>query len=547
MKKCWVSLCLFNILFLPTLSWACHPVLKCVEIKPEGNTAYFAFEGGESSLAIGIKNKFVGALGCSASGQNCGQGTRFDNNGPNESDKFGPDSIVAGQSILPVSFISSVTWTLSSRSATATTLSKSCASLTPTPSATPTRTATFTATRTSTPTATRTATRTPTRTATATATRTVTFTPTSRATATPTRSAIPTFTTTPRATASPTVTETQQSTATFTPSPIATSTATETATSIATATATHTVTSSPTSTMTPSPSPTETSTAIPTETFTAVPTATETIQSTATFTPSPIATSTATETATPTATFTAAHTVTSSPTSTATPSPSPTEISTTAPTATPIATATVLSTVTPQATETPQATPTASETPILTPEPTETPGLGTLDCMGVPGGISVIDCCGVCGGDGTSCPQLCQQIDNKPTKKKISVTVNRITQDTLKRISRELECNRKSSDARQRRIEVSELRKQVKYLLIGIEDTIKLCDTPFCTKSSYKELNAEVLSKLYRMVTLNKVTQRQGIKACCRGASCSGGKVKGPNWRVNFTSAVDRLPEVRCD
>jgi hypothetical protein len=230
-----------------------------------------------------------------------------------------------------------------------------------------------------------------------------------------------------------------------------------------------------------------------------------------------------------------------------TPSPNPTGISTTAPTATPIATATVLSTVTPQATETPQSTPTASETPVLTPEPTEIPGLGTLDCMGVPGGISVVDCCGVCGGDGTSCPQLCQQIDNKPTKKKISLTVNRITQDTLKRISRELECNRKSADARQRRIEVSELRKQVKYLLIGIEDTIKLCDTPFCTKSSYKELNTEVLNKLYRMVTLNKVTQRQGMKACCRGARCSDGKAKGPNWRVNFTNAVDQLPEVRCD
>ena len=121
MKKCWVYLCLFIIFYFPALCWACHPVLKCVEIKPTGNTAFFAFEGGESYIAIGSRNKFVGASGCTSSGQNCGQGTRFDSNGPNEFDKFGPDSVVSGQSLLPVTFVTSVTWTLSGGSSTATT------------------------------------------------------------------------------------------------------------------------------------------------------------------------------------------------------------------------------------------------------------------------------------------------------------------------------------------------------------------------------------------------------------------------------------------
>lgn len=484
--KWYARLSLFA-LFAPSTAWACHPVLRCVEIKESGNIAYFAFEGGESSIAIGTKNKFTGAIGCASAGKDCGQGTHFDNNGAYEADKFGVDSVVAGQTLLPVSFTASVTWVLSNSSASATTSSTRCS--TPTPTRTATRTATHTVTST------------PTQTATPTVTRTHTSTPTATRTATPTS----TFTFTPQPTATHTVTATR----TATPSATATRTSTPTETS----TPTHTPTFQPTSTNTPLP--TATNTATPTFTFTPQPTATPTNTATRTMTATP------TRTSTPTATSTSPHTPTAQPTLTHTPEPTATG------TATPIVSPT--------------------HTPQLSPTPIGTPNIEIFDCNGVLGGTAVYDCCGVCGGDGTSCPQLCQEIDNKGVKTKIRTAVKKITADTLKRIGRELQCNRKSRSAKLRRVETTELRRQITYMLEGIDDQIKLCDTPFCSKSSYKELNAEIQTSLQRMVSLNKVSQRQGIKACCQGARCAGGKVKDVNWRNTFSRAVDDLPETRCD
>lgn len=483
----WLAPLFVITLLVPSTSWACHPVLRCVEIKESGNTAYFAFEGGESTIAIGTKNKFSGALGCASSGKDCGQGTHFDNNAGNEADKFGSDSIVAGQTLLPVSFTTSVTWTLNNTSVSATTSSTRC----PTPTSTPTPSPTRTSTPTVTPT--------PTRTATATATATATYTSTHTAT--------PTFTFTPQ----PTATHTVTSTHTATPSP----TVTRTSTPTVTATATSTPTLTATSTNTPAPTATSTATSTPTFTYTPQPTATHTVTATRTATATATSTPTHTQTATPT------HTPTVEPTSTSTPTPTATS------------------------TETPVITPT--QTPAQTPTPQTTPDIEIFDCNGVLGGTAVYDCCGVCGGDGTSCPQLCQEIDNQNVKKKIRIAVKKISNDTIKRIGRELQCDRKSRGAKQRRQEATELRRQLTYMLEGIEDHIKLCDTPFCSKSSYKELNAEIETTLQRMVSLNKVSQRQGIKACCHGSRCNSGTAKDVNWRTTFSRAVDDLPETRCD
>lgn len=176
-----------------------------------------------------------------------------------------------------------------------------------------------------------------------------------------------------------------------------------------------------------------------------------------------------------------------------------------------------------------------------------TPEIVISDCNGIPGGKSVIDCCGVCGGDGTSCPELCQEIDNAAVKKKIRSEAKRVIDDTLRRISRELQCQRKSKAAKRRKIETLEMKRQIRFLVSGIEDHVKLCSTSFCLKSSYAELNSEIESTLQKIVTVNKLSQRQAKKACCRNGVCAGSGVSGPNRRAAFSTLVSELPEQRCD
>lgn len=404
MKYLVLALCAACLVY-PNDVFACHPVLKCVESSGTKYIAYFGFEGGESNLPIGKNNKFSGASGCSSGGQNCGQGTHFLNNGPYEADLFGSDSIAFGQSLLPVTFSSSVTWTLSGKSVSATKTSKACQ----TPTNTPTSTATPTKTNTATATATRTATNTPT----------------------------------------PTATYTR----------------------------THTAT--------PSATPSRTATPMPTITAT------------------PILTFTSTSTPVQTATFTATFTST------------------------------------PEASMTPSV-------PTTTPTSTATTNIEILDCAGVPGGQSVIDCCGVCGGDGTSCPELCKEINNAPVKKKFRREVRSLTDSILKRIAQELKCNKSGIDAKKRKIEALFLRRQIDSFLAGFEDHIKLCSTPYCVKTSYTELTSEIEFSIKRLVKVDKLSQRAAIKACCKKGSCGGGKV-GPNRKSELNKIIGQLPAEKCD
>lgn len=405
-------------------SWACHPILKCVQ--PNGNgtlTAYFGFAGGEDYLPIGANNRFTGASGCTNSGQNCGQGTSFKDLGTSAPDTFASDSIVAGQEFLPVIFTTSVTWRLSTSSATATSASTPCSALTPTVTPSPT------------------------------ATRTKTATPSPTATRTPT--AVSTATATPTS-ASPTATATKTAGPTLTARPSPTNTATHTPSSIAT--------------FTPPPPPVSTATIVPTESPTVQPSQT--------------------------------------PGSDATPTPVPQG--------------------------------------QITPPAEVTPDIRIFDCNGVAGGTAVIDCCGVCGGDGTSCPELCKQVDNTKLKTTIRRKVKRTIDSILQRISTETKCSRANKSTRIRRTETLMLKLQLTTLLEAIETRYKLCDTPFCEKASFAPLNTDISVAVKRLVQLDKLSQRKALKACCRGRSCgvpTGGKQRSDR----VTDLLDKLPPEKCE
>lgn len=376
------------LIIAPHIAFASHPVVKCVQKNDDGYIAYFGFEGRDSHLPIGIKNRFFGALNCATWGQDCGQGTKFVNNGPYESDRFGSDSLAKGQDRLAVAFSSSVTWLLSNSSVTATVDSTPC--ITPTLSPNPT--------------------------------------------------AISTATSTPTATA------------TFTPLPTVTSTTVPTAV--------------PHNTSTPIPLPTFFATIAPLQ-------------------PSPVPSNTA------------------SPTKTSDPTPS--------------------------------ATPTRSAE-------------GASDCKGILGGTAKLDCCSVCGGDGTTCPELWSTIDNRPLKKVITRRVRRSVSSIRRNISQEIKCNRRSKTAVQRRAETSELKAKIGKLLDVYLDTMRVCNSSFCQKTSYQEVNLEIRTAVRRLTSLDKISQRFRTKVCCVKLRQCGVQVKKKSKRKDtITKVLDALPPERCD
>lgn len=164
----------------------------------------------------------------------------------------------------------------------------------------------------------------------------------------------------------------------------------------------------------------------------------------------------------------------------------------------------------------------------------------------MPGGTSVVDCCGVCGGDGTSCPELCKTIDNTEAKKKLRREVQQLTESIKKRVSQELICDKKSKTAKKRRTEAVNIARQIKTLLGGYDNTIKLCETAFCTKSSYVELSTDIQNNSSKLLKLEKLSQRATIKACCKRGSCGMGRA-GPKHGQTIKDIIGSLPEQRCD
>lgn len=204
-------------------------------------------------------------------------------------------------------------------------------------------------------------------------------------------SATPTATATNTATATPTKTNTPTATATNTNTATATATKTNTPTATATNTPTNTSTATPTSTNTPGPTSTATNTPTNTPTNTATNTSTVTPTPTNTATNTPTSTPTSTNTPGPTSTATDTPLPTDTPTSTNTPAATDTPTETPTQTAVPTATDTPTPTETPEATDTPTATDTAVATATDTPTVTATPApaLTTLTAHASPGDTEI--------------------------------------------------------------------------------------------------------------------------------------------------------------
>jgi hypothetical protein len=177
---------------------------------------------------------------------------------------------------------------------------------------------------------------------------------------------------------------------------------------------------------------------------------------------------------------------------------------------------------------------------------TSTPSINKqkYDCAGVPGGTAEVDCCGVCGGDGSSCPEVCKEVNNVPVKRKIRREVQRVTNATLTRIIQELKCSKAGSSSKARKIETLSLRREIRSLLEGVEDSIKICDTVFCKKISLTELRTQIDTKVKSIVRIDKDSQRMAIKACCkRKAACSQRKQTRDHSNRKLRRILSQLPD----
>lgn len=90
------------------------------------------------------------------------------------------------------------------------------------------------------------------------------------------------------------------------------------------------------------------------------------------------------------------------------------------------------------------------------------------------------------------------------------------------------------------------LKRQIQTLIGGYDDYIKLCDTPFCQKSSYVELSKDLELSVKKLVKIDKLSQRGAINACCAGGSCGAGR-PGPKLGSKMKTIIGDLPEQKCD
>ncbi len=99
-----------------------------------------------------------------------------------------------------------------------------------------------------------------------------------------------------------------------------------------------------------------------------------------------------------------------------------------------------------------------------------------------------------------------------------------------------------------RRIETLSLRREISSLLEGIEDSIKVCKTSFCKKTSLTELRTEITTKVKSLVRIDTISQRMAIKACCkRKGVCGQKKHTRDHGDSKFKQLLSKLPDEKCD
>lgn len=171
-----------------------------------------------------------------------------------------------------------------------------------------------------------------------------------------------------------------------------------------------------------------------------------------------------------------------------------------------------------------------------------------LDCNGVPNGGATRDCCGICGGNGDplNCPDKCTVYDVKNLKQQLLKNVRKMAQLARSHLSRQLKCKRKNKSPRKRITQVGAVLRQTEGLIKGmIGDSIKVCDTPWCSKTDFSSVLAKIESNTNLLGKEARKAQYGSIAAC--GAS---GRGKSTNRTASTLRSalgvIRKVPNNQC-
>ena len=79
-----------------------------------------------------------------------------------------------------------------------------------------------------------------------------------------------------------------------------------------------------------------------------------------------------------------------------------------------------------------------------------------------------------------------------------------------------------------------------------VGDTIKLCNTAFCTKTSLASVTKTVKNNTKRLYNLTKVSQNAMTRACGQKGKSSG-RDKSRALLTSTQAGIQQVPSVRCD
>ena len=172
-----------------------------------------------------------------------------------------------------------------------------------------------------------------------------------------------------------------------------------------------------------------------------------------------------------------------------------------------------------------------------------------LDCAGTPYGSAAVDCCGVCGGDGRSCPDKCKLYNLKAAKRSARRSMRRLCASVIKYSGQELRCSKgRRARARARMAKAKAiLDKGMRLMTDTIADTVKICDTVFCRKTSLSDTLKTLRQSTARLYRLSREAQYGAGGVCPKNSQ--NGSAPQQTSRSDYTkaqNAIKKVPQVAC-
>ncbi len=173
-----------------------------------------------------------------------------------------------------------------------------------------------------------------------------------------------------------------------------------------------------------------------------------------------------------------------------------------------------------------------------------------LDCAGIPNGGTKIDCCGVCGGDGSTCLDKCTIYNLSKEKRQYSKQMKEMLATVKKYSSQEAKCQKGLVKSITKRMKAARTLVETNLALLDeyYTTTVKLCDTPYCSKTSMLSINLTIKRNTKLLYNLSKVSQYGAGKACHTPKQTEKRK-KGPNEQSydNSLSTISKFPDSKCN